>query len=124
MILSPRTLSSFFAAVAVAACFAAPSAKAGAYLCRVPRAVLCEGCASQIAIALQSGGGCRISFTPSATPATPTPARAYDAFEFRVETAPIAAPKHWRGRRAPRVALVRPATNPRCFVFGGNEYCE
>ncbi len=125
MILSPRTLLlPLFGAAAVAACLAAPSAKAGAYSCRVPRALLCEGCASQIAITLQSGGVCRISFTPAAAPSAQASSPASDAFEFRVETIPTAAPRPRWVRRAPRVALLRPPTNRRCFVFNSQEYCE
>jgi hypothetical protein len=124
MNLSRRTVSRLIGASALAACLAAPAAKAGGYSCQVPRALLCEGCASQIAIALQPGGACRISFTPASASSAPTPSPSSAAFEFRVETAPIAAPRPRRSWRAPRLALLHPPTNPRCFVFNAHEYCE
>ena len=45
-------------------------ARAGGYVCTIPRALLCDGCASQVAITLVRGGTCRVSFTPVA-PGTP-----------------------------------------------------
>jgi hypothetical protein len=104
----------------------------------VPRALLCEGCAEQISIALQPDGRCRISFTPH-HPTGPSPAGASTSgetppFVFTVEVGPVAAPSvmrrptpaRWRSRLAAQrrpIAQANPA-HGRCFVFNGNEYCE
>jgi hypothetical protein len=103
---------------------------AGPYTCAVPRALLCEGCASQLAIRLLPGGGCRISFTaPSpGAPTSPSGAAPEAPFTFVIESAPAAGatPGHWRSRLAGRhkpLAEARTA-HARCFVFNGNEYCE
>jgi len=104
---------------------------AGPYTCAVPRALLCEGCASQLAIRLLPGGGCRISFTsPSpgaqASPAGAAPQQA--SFTFVIEPGPAAGatPGHWRSRLAARRRPFAEAktAHARCFVFNGNEYCE
>ena len=104
---------------------------AAPYTCAVPRALLCEGCASQLAIRLLPGGGCRISFTTptpgvQASPAGATPEPA--PFTFVIEPGPAAGATlgHWRARLAARhkpVAEVKSA-HARCFVFNANEYCE
>ena len=43
----------------------AGEAGAAQYACRVPLAVLCQGCAGDVTIALQPRGGCRVSFSPA-----------------------------------------------------------
>lgn len=40
-------------------------AAAGQYNCEVPVAVLCQGCATDVTIALQARGRCRVSFNPA-----------------------------------------------------------
>jgi hypothetical protein len=110
----------------------------GSYTCVVPRALLCEGCASQLAIRLLPGGGCRVSFTtPSpgaeASPAGGAPEQA--PFTFVIEPGPAAAAPaarraatagHWRSRLAARRQPLAEAkaAHARCFVFNSNEYCE
>jgi hypothetical protein len=94
-------------------------------LCRVPRALLCPGCAAQIVVSLQPGGGCRISFSPEA----PSPANAAsEQLEFHVEAPPVAvtrtAPRGALTWRARHVAQARVAPSRRCFVFNAQEYCE
>lgn len=42
-------------------------AAAGQYNCEVPVAVLCQGCATDVSIALQAHGECRVSFNPAST---------------------------------------------------------
>ncbi len=95
------------------------------YSCRVPRALLCPGCASQIVVSLQPGGGCRISFSPEAP--APTSASS-EQLEFRVEGPPVVvtrmAPRGALTWRARRVAQAKPAPSRRCFVFNAQEYCE
>jgi len=108
------------AAVAGATTISAPAARAGGYTCVIPRALLCEGCASQVAITLVRGGTCRVSFTPGATEGAPSGAT---AFSFYVQTPAVAA------AAAPRPAAARPpaataAPNSKCFVFNDNRYCE
>ena len=112
------------AIVTVAALAAAVStvpisvARAGGYVCTIPRALLCDGCASQIAITLVRGGTCRVSFTPVApgtAPAAGTP------FSFYVQTPAVSAePRPAAKPRQPAAA----ATRQKCFVFNNNQYCE
>ena len=116
----PRAVILAGAALAAVAGSTIPAslARAGGYVCVIPRALLCEGCASQVAITLVRGGTCRISFTPGAPGAAPTGAT---AFSFYVQTPAVAA--------APRPAAPRPpaataAPNAKCFVFNNNQYCE
>jgi len=106
-----------------------------AFSCRVPRAILCEGCASQIAITLRRDGGCRISFAPPSTAAAPsTPAASPQVdLDFQVEVAPVRGPAGRakriyggspKGGNAARSSWLRAAPQSRCFVFNGQRYCE
>jgi hypothetical protein len=125
------TIATLLAAAACA--LAASPAMAGAYSCRVPRAILCEGCAKQIAIALLGDGSCRISFAPPAGADAPSAAPLPGELNIEVEVAPAPKPKaaairrSARWPRANRVAagLARPrAPEARCFVFNEHRYCE
>ena len=116
-------VASFLLALAAGA----PAASAGAlYSCSVPRALLCEGCASQVTITLLPGGSCRVSFTPSAAPPAASPAGA-SAFTFEVQP-PVATTNVYRRRVVayahPYPAAVGGGALSRCFVFNGNRYCE
>ena len=113
------------AVVTVAALAAAVStvpisvARAGGYVCTIPRALLCDGCASQIAITLVRGGTCRVSFTPIApgtTPASGTP------FSFYVQTPAVGAAPRVAARPQQPPAAVAPRS--KCFIFNNNQYCE
>lgn len=114
---------------AIVALVSAASAMTNEYSCRVPRALLCEGCASQITIALQPGGSCRISFT---APGAEMPAAAKppsDQVELRVEAAPVVITRFAQRRgawpwRTHTVALVNPTPSGRCFIFNSQQYCE
>jgi hypothetical protein len=90
----------------------------------VPRALLCDGCAQQIAISLQQGGGCRISFTPTAVAPAPNDAASTSQLVFQVQSAPVFPVPRVAAFRPHRYALARPAPKGRCFVFNANEYCE
>jgi hypothetical protein len=112
-------------ALALALASSPASAEGAGYACNVPRALLCENCASSIAITLTKAGACRITFTPG--PGRPEAASAPLSLNFNVEVARPAAA--YPGRR--RVAFARhvshalsPATHGRCFVFSGSQYCE
>jgi hypothetical protein len=96
-------------------------AKAGQFACQVPVAVLCQGCAKDVVISLQPGGGCRVSFNP-VVGATPPPA---GAVSVRIETpsAPPRAPRSAIYRRG-RVAIARQSSSHPCFAFNGQQYCE
>ena len=106
--------------------------RAGSYSCAVPRALLCEGCADQIAIFLRTDGRCRVTFTPG-QPAT-SPASGGAPLVFTVELGPAAAPMIRRppqfgGRRVNFANRHREGADfkppqPRCFVFNENRYCE
>jgi hypothetical protein len=95
-------------------------AEAGQYVCQIPLALLCEGCARNVEISLQPGGSCRVSFTPSpAGSATPT-----GKVDIQIQTpAPPPRPTRVAFYRRSRVALARPSLS-RCFAFNGHEYCE
>lgn len=105
------------------------TASANEYSCRVPRALLCEGCADQIAIALQTDGRCRISFTPPAAEASVAVKPPSDSVELKVEATPVVVtrfvprrvPTAWRPHT---VAYVKPASSAHCFVFNAQQYCE
>jgi hypothetical protein len=110
---------------AFASTWMAAPAQPSEYACRVPRALLCKGCASQIVIALQPGGGCRISFSPAASPASDAD---QDQLDFRVSATPTATARVPAGlhsnMRRHRVAVARQIPMARCFVFNAQKYCE
>lgn len=121
---SRKWLSASGAGVVVALLMATP-AMPNAYSCRVPRALLCEGCANHIAIALQANGVCRISFNAD-TVASHEPPSASAPIEFTVDLPPapvVVAPRRtsWR---AHYVGLARLAAPAHCFVFNAQQYCE
>jgi hypothetical protein len=100
----------------------AGSAQASGYSCRVPRALLCENCATHIAIALQANGSCRISFDPET--AAGGPAAASEAVLFTVygpTPDTFARKATWR---AHYVSLPKPASTSHCFIFNSEKYCE
>jgi hypothetical protein len=119
-----RALRSMAIGAFVSTWMAAP-AQPGEYSCRVPRALLCKGCASQIAIVLQPGGGCRISFSPEGTLA---PDSSQDQLDFRVSAPPtnlLRAPTRTRlSRPSHRATFARQTPLERCFVFNAQKYCE
>ncbi len=94
-------------------------ARAGGYVCNIPRALLCEGCASQIAITLIRGGTCRISYTPGAPGTAPTSGT---PFSFYVQTPAVGAEPRPAARPRPVAAPAAPRS--KCFVFNNNQYCE
>jgi hypothetical protein len=123
------------ALVAASASLPGATGARAAFSCRVPRAILCEGCASQIAITLRRDGSCRISFAPPATAATPSaPAASPQVdLDFQVEVAPVPGPAGRANRiyarspksgNAARLSWLRAAPQSRCFVFNGQRYCE
>lgn len=95
---------------------------AAAAVCRVPAAVLCEGCVERLSIRVASDGACRISFTP-ATP--PEQVGSTKFVDINIETAPSRTTIH-------RVSAPHPSItgHPRlresavCFVFNGRRFCE
>jgi len=112
-------VAALLAALGVTA--ATSPARSGSYVCNVPRALLCEGCASQVTITLVRGGGCRVAFTPGAPSSAPT----QTPFNFVVQTPAVAtqlapAVKRIGAARAPAAAAPR----GRCFTFNSNRYCE
>jgi hypothetical protein len=113
-------VAALLAALGVTA--AASPALSGSYVCNVPRALLCEGCASQMTITLVRGGGCRVAFTPGApggAPAAQTP------FNFVVQTPAVATQRPYAVKRVSAAqAPAAAAPRGRCFVFNGNQYCE
>jgi len=103
-------------------------AHAAAFSCRVPRALLCEGCASQIAISLRRDGTCRVAFAPPLTAGASTPAISPQVdLSFQVEIPPPLAraiPPRSKAGSGARVSWLRPAPQSRCFVFNNQRYCE
>jgi hypothetical protein len=133
--MSPRTFSTLASALLGALLsvggvgMAAPIASA--YTCAVPRALLCEGCATQLEIRLLANGACRISFTAPASSgevSPPAAAPGQAALTFTIEQSPtlIRRSAHWSGAQARRPTPVADAkaAHARCFVFNSNEYCE
>jgi hypothetical protein len=101
---------------------AAPAAKPAEYSCSLPRALLCEGCARELEVAIQPGGACRVSFV---TPPGLAPAGPAGNIELRVRVAPMLAGGPVRLFRPRRTVAARlGAAGPRCFVFNGSRYCE
>jgi len=95
-------------------------AGAGQYSCQIPASVLCRGCSMDVAIALQPGGGCRVSFSPANAWAGAHPSA---TVSLRIVTPAALAPRRkvaWRSR----VAASQPSPKPACFVFNGQQYCE
>jgi len=94
---------------------------AAATVCRVPAAVLCEGCVEQLSIRVAPGGTCRISFTP----ATPTEqAGAAKFVDINIETAPPRATIHRVSVPHPSIAGNALRLRPACFFFNGRRFCE
>jgi hypothetical protein len=100
----------------------AGSTQASEYSCRVPRALLCENCATHIAIALQPNGSCRISFNPET--AAVGPVAASEAILFTVDEPAVDTIARKAIWRAHYVSLSRPASTTHCFVFNSQKYCE
>jgi hypothetical protein len=98
-------------------------AAAGQYNCEVPVAVLCQGCATDVSIALQADGGCRVSFNPASAAQG---AQLAGAVSFRIwaPNAPSAPAFRRRVAYRNRVAASRPSSRGACFTFNGQQYCE
>jgi hypothetical protein len=96
------------------------AAAAAQYACKVPLAVLCPGCATDVRIALQPDGGCRVDFTPSSVGAS---ASAAGSVTLQIQSP---QPTYRRGvyARARRLAATAPVARGGCFVFNGRHYCE
>jgi hypothetical protein len=96
---------------------------AAATVCRVPAAVLCEGCVGRLSIRIAPGGTCRIGFT-SATSIGQTGTVKF--VDIDVETEPHRPAPHRVS--APHPSVVRDAVPLRasssCFVFNGRRFCE
>ena len=89
-----------------------------AAVCRVPAAVLCEGCVERLSIRVAPGGTCRVSFT-----ATPSEQAASARFvDINIETVPPRTTLH--RMNAPRPHAVRVRDSAVCFVFNGRRFCE
>ena len=99
---------------------AADNAGAAQYVCHVPLSVLCQDCATDVTIALQPRGGCRVSFSPAA--GTPSPAVS-GAVTLQIQT-PAPPVRHGVYARARRAAAPPPSSRGSCFEFNGHQYCE
>jgi hypothetical protein len=95
-------------------------APAGQYSCQVPASVLCPGCSTDVAIAIQPGGGCRVSFSTAPLLATAHPS---GTVTLRIVTPAALAPRRGIGRRS-HIAAAQPTPKAACFVFNGQHYCE
>jgi len=115
----PRGARFTVAAVIGIAAWCQPAAAA---VCRIPAAVLCEGCAEKLSIRIAPGGACRISFTPATPPDQVGSAKFVD---INVEPEPPRPTIH--RVNAPHLSIVRHATPSRasaCFVFNSRRFCE
>ena len=97
-------------------------AVAGQYNCKVPAAVLCQGCSTDVRIALQAHGECRVSFNPASTA---TAAQLTGAVNLRIWV-PNPPPAPAFRRKAAYRSHVAPPTPARgaCFLFNEQQYCE
>ena len=96
---------------------ASETAEAGSVVCSLPRALLCEGCASGIVVSLTPVNGCRIAFTPGTTA---------PAAEGAVPITFVIGASSKGGWTKRLKAAPAPAVTgrDRCLVFNGNQYCE
>ena len=82
---------------------AADRVDAAQYGCQVPLAVLCPGCAANVTITLQPRGGCRVSFSPAPSGASPPPS---GAVTLQIEISGAAGTSRRLLPRAPRRATA------------------
>jgi hypothetical protein len=97
-------------------------AAAGQYNCEVPVAVLCQGCATDVSIALQAHGECRVSFNPASTA---TAAQLTGAINLRIWAPNTPSAPAFRRKVAYRSPVAPPPrARGACFLFNGQQYCE
>jgi hypothetical protein len=99
------------------------AAPAAARLCKIPRALLCDGCAESLTITLRANGSCVISFTPPTARAAAVPSEHLTVRVFARPPASLYARRTFARVRPRAVALV-PAPGGRCFTFNERRYCE
>ncbi len=111
------------ALVALALIGIAWSRPAAAAMCRVPAALLCEGCVERLSIRVAADGRCRVSFSSAASSEQTVTGKFVD---INVETeAPrptihrVSASHLWAARHT-----VPLRVSPACFVFNGRRFCE
>jgi hypothetical protein len=99
------------------------SGPAAAAVCRVPAALLCEGCVERLSIRVTADGRCRVSFSSATSPEQTETDKFVD---INVETAApratihrVNAPHLWPIRHAVPLRAL-----PACFVFNGRRFCE
>jgi len=111
------------ALAAIAVTWIACCEPAAAAVCRVPAAILCEGCVERLSIRVAPGGACRISFSPATSPEQTAATKFVD---INVETEAPRATVHRAS--ASRLSALRHAVplriSPACFVFNGRRFCE
>lgn len=97
-------------------------ASSAGYNCAVPRALLCDSCAKEIAISLKADGSCRITFTPGGAAAQTNGDPI--SLNFNVEppqTRVVHQGRRYVAKASVRISQVKPAN---CFLFNGEKYCE
>src|SRR5258707_147778 len=96
---------------------------AAAAVCRVPAAILCEGCVERLSIRVAPGGTCRISFSPASSPEQ---TGAIKFVDINVEAEAPRATIHRLSAPRPSVGTytVPARVSPACFVFNGRRFCE
>jgi hypothetical protein len=113
----PKTVA--LIALAALGGFAAPiRAEAGQYRCQIAAALLCDGCARNVEISLQSSGVCRVSFNAASAPAP------IGKVDIQIQTPLPPQHRHMGAYSRPRIALARRWSGHSCFSFNGHEYCE
>jgi hypothetical protein len=96
---------------------------AAAAVCRVPAAILCEGCVERLSLRIVPGGTCRISFSPASSSEQ---TGAIKFVDINVEAAVPRATSHHVSAPRPSVGsqIVPARVSPACFVFNGRRFCE
>jgi hypothetical protein len=99
----------------------AGAAGAAQYACRVPLAVLCQGCAGDVTIALQPRGGCRVSFSPAPGGAVQPVS---GAITLQIQTPSAQFTRRGASSRQRSAAKPLQPSRGACFVFNDRQYCE
>lgn len=101
-----------------AALLIAMAAPAAAQTCRIPRELLCPGCAEKLTLTIQRSGRCVVTAAPQAA----SLASSRSDLVIRLVDDRNSLARTIRPRE--RVFAMTPLGAPRCFTFQERRYCE